>query len=134
MNLALGMMGWVLAAVGWTVAILALFLAIRFRADWSDIWHTAWLLRQGRGWVVPGEVQDALTSKLAPQRRERMPRREPDRVDPASIPLSDPIMRSIAQSSEEWHQTEMAETARQMLAGGASEDEVLNKLKEMLEE
>lgn len=136
MNLAFGVLGWVLAGIGWTVALLALFLAIRFRADWSEIWKTAWLLRQA-GWTVPGEVQDALTSRLGPQvpvgSIPRGPLREAT-IDVASIELPDPILRLIAESSETWHQEEMAQTARQMIAGGAGEHEIVHRLRIMMQE
>lgn len=123
-----------LAVSGWTVAILALFLSIRFRADWSDIWKFAWLLRR-QGWVVPGEVEDALTDKLAGQ-PQFQPRPAPAArpVNPAAIELSDPVMRLISESSEDWHQQEMADTARQMIAGGADENEVIHKLRLMMQE
>lgn len=137
MSLAIGLVGWVLAGIGWTVALLALFLAIRFRADWSEIWKTAWLLRQS-GWTVPGEVENALTNRLAdrPTAAEEPPNRwrAPSQVDVTSVTLPDPVMRLISESSETWHQEEMAQTARQMVAGGAGEQEVIHKLREMMQE
>jgi hypothetical protein len=53
-------------------------------------------------------------------------------LDPQTITLSDPILRVVAETGELWHQEEMADTARQMLAAGASEAEVVNELREML--
>jgi hypothetical protein len=127
----LAALGWMLAGAGWAVAILALFLALRFRADWAEVWRTAWLLRQQGGWAVPGEVQTALTQRITVRPGRREPA-APPALDPQTITLSDPILRVVAETGELWHQEEMADTARQMLAAGASEAEVVNELREML--
>ncbi len=122
---------WFLAGAGWAVALLALFLAVRFRADWADIWRTAWLLRQ-QGWTVPGEVEAAVTTHLSARPRRRGRGAVPPPVDPNAIELTPPITAVIAETQELWHQEELANHARQMLAGGASEAEVVNELRELL--
>lgn len=128
------------AALGWIVAVLALYLAFAYRRDWSALWQAAWMLRR-EGFQPTGPAPaPAEAAVLGQWRRRPEPASAPPEDEPAvlaetpDLRLSNRMMELIMRESEQWRQEELATAARDMMREGASESEVVNALHRMVSE
>ncbi len=123
-------LGWFLAGAGWAVAALALALALRFRADWSTIWHYAWTLRRA-GFEVTDRVETVMLERLTPKRPAVRP--NVHKAEAPVVPELPPALKELIETtSEDWHRDELATAAREMLARGVSEADTIDEIRQLM--
>lgn len=127
---------WLFAGAGWGVVLFLLLVILLARRDWSRLWQNAWDLRR-EGWtpdpLLGGAAGLGLHQRPRPGLTE-MPdgdvRNAGGPTEPVELPAD--VLNMILQESEAWRREELAEEARRLYQGGATDLHVIAEIRKQI--